>query len=391
MNTKYGIFSDGYLPVMDGVSIAVKNYAYWLNRNAVPTCVITPTFPGYTDKEDFQVIRYFSLPLPMRAPYRMGVPLFDTHISSQILQLQLSLVHAHSPFSSGTMALKLASRNKIPIIATFHSKYRDDFQSIIPNKYLVKHIIKSVVRFYESVDEVWIPQASVADTIREYGYKGKLEVVENGIDIGLTSNINVFRNEAREYFGIKEDILCFLFVGQHIWEKNLKFLLHALKQYDKKPFIAWFVGDGYARNDMENMVSSWNMHGSIKFWGLVNDRDFLKKIYAAADLFLFPSLYDNAPLVIREAAAVQTPSLLLNGSTASEVIENDINGFLGPSDLEGFVKRMDIITSDTKKLKEAGRNASATLCRPWSDILEEVKDRYVAILRRKQEKTYYPV
>lgn len=41
------------------------------------------------------------------------------------------------------------------------------------------------------------------------------------------------------------------------------------------------------------------------------EREILKRYYVAADLFLFPSLYDNAPLVIREAAALGTPSVLI--------------------------------------------------------------------------------
>ena len=49
---------------------------------------------------------------------------------------------------------------------------------------------------------------------------------------------------------------------------------------------------------------------------------------SAADLFLFPSMYDNAPLVVREAAMMGTPSVILKGSTASEVIVDGVNGFL---------------------------------------------------------------
>ncbi len=57
----------------------------------------------------------------------------------------------------------------IPLVATFHSKYRDDFERVIPNKALVDYLVGKVVKFYESVDEVWVPQASVGETLREYG------------------------------------------------------------------------------------------------------------------------------------------------------------------------------------------------------------------------------
>jgi len=40
-----------------------------------------------------------------------------------------------------------------------------------------------VIRFFEKADEVWIPKAAVEETIREYGFKGKVVVVENGNDL----------------------------------------------------------------------------------------------------------------------------------------------------------------------------------------------------------------
>ena len=49
-------------------------------------------------------------------------------------------------------------------------------------KSVVDEQIKRIVDFYYSVDHVWVPQESVAATLREYGYKGPYQVVENGID-----------------------------------------------------------------------------------------------------------------------------------------------------------------------------------------------------------------
>ena len=41
----------------------------------------------------------------------------------------------------------------MPVVATFHSKYRDDFMRAVPNKALVDYLVGKVVRFYEHVDE----------------------------------------------------------------------------------------------------------------------------------------------------------------------------------------------------------------------------------------------
>ncbi len=115
--------------------------------------------------------------------------------------------------------MQVARSQNIPLIATFHSKYRTDIERIISNKYLVDLLIKKIVRFYEMADEVWIPQASVEETLREYGYKGKVEVVNNGSDLTLDASSALLIIETRRRLGIREGESMFLFVGQHIWEK----------------------------------------------------------------------------------------------------------------------------------------------------------------------------
>lgn len=84
-----GLFNECFLPILAGVSITVKNYAYWLNRKVAPTIVVTPKFPNYTDNEEFKVFRYFSGPLPVRKPYRYGLPFFDLNISQNLLEIPL--------------------------------------------------------------------------------------------------------------------------------------------------------------------------------------------------------------------------------------------------------------------------------------------------------------
>ena len=67
--------------------------------------------------------------------------------------------------------------------------------------------------------------------------------------------------------------------------------------------------------------------------------------------FLFPSLYDNAPLVIREAAALGTPSVLIRDSTASEIISDSVNGFLSPNSTEAYSNRIREILCSTAIIK----------------------------------------
>lgn len=136
-----------------------KNYAYWLQKKTGHACVITQTVPLSLLTTNL----FRSIVIPP-SPY-LFVSLTDTDLYvdrgfriNRMYQQSFKLVHAHCPFSSGTVAMKIARRQGIPIVATFHSKYRSDFERIIPNKFVVDLIIKNIMKFYEMADEVWIPK-----------------------------------------------------------------------------------------------------------------------------------------------------------------------------------------------------------------------------------------
>ena len=381
-----GLFNDCFPPIMDGVSLTTQNYAYWLNKKAGNVCVVTPKSPDARDVEEYPVYRYSSIPIPMRKPYRLGFPRIDWPFHARISRVSFELVHAHCPFSSGTLAMQIAKEQHIPIVATFHSKYRADFERAIPSRLLVDYLIRKVIRFYEAADEVWIPQAAVEETLREYGYKGRVEVVDNGNDFAGVPSLESMRREARRELGLCSGEFMFLFVGQHIWEKKLGFLLDALALLPDVPFRMYFVGSGYANDELKQKVAGLELSSKVTFVGSIVEREVLKRYYVATDLFLFPSLYDNAPLVVREAAALGTPSILIKDSTASEIISDSVNGFLSFNSTDAYAGRIREILQAPAVIRQVGEEASRTIARSWEDVAEEVYDRYSRLIKRKENR-----
>ena len=377
-----GFFNDSFPPIMDGVSLTVQNYAYWLNKMHQSVCVVAPKMPNYEDNEPYDVYRYTSLPLLGRKPYRLGFPNIDISFKSEIDHISFGLVHAHCPFTSGLLALHIAKEQKIPLVATFHSKYRDDFERTFHNKRLAKLMLKEIIWFYKKADEVWIPQAAVEETIREYGFKGKVEVMDNGSDFANDLPIEPIKKQARIDLQISDNELVYLFVGQHIWEKNTRLIIESLAMIREMPFKMYFVGTGYAKDDLMQLANELDLMEKIKFVGVIYDRSELMKYYAAADLFLFPSVYDNAPLVVREAAALHTPAILVKGSTAAEKVVDNFNGFLTDNSVLSFASKLRELSADTKLIANVGRNASQTIARSWESVAEEVLDRYKSLMER---------
>lgn len=385
----YGLFNDSFPPILDGVTLTVENYAHWLNERGRTPCVVTPWNPQRNDYE-YSVMRFFSLPIANRKPYRYGYPKLDPFIWRRLRDTQFRIVHAHCPFSTGRLGVYVKKKQNIPLIGTFHSKYRQDLEHSFKHMpWMVDKIMKRILDFFNACDEVWIPQAYVEDTVREYGYKGPLTVVENGNDFASIVKGDLFRykKEAKNRLGFGEDEISLLFVGQHIWEKGLDIIVETLKLLkDKVNFRMNFIGNGYAKGELEKQVNELGLTSRVKINGIITERERLADYYAASDLFLFPSFYDNAPLVVREAAAMGTPSILLRGSTASEVVTDSKNGFLVERNPSSFSSLITSLAADPARRNMVAAEARNSLVRSWEDVVDEVIDRYETIIRNYRKK-----
>lgn len=375
-----GIFNDNFPPILDGVGLTAQNYAYWLHEKGYDVRVITPYAPNaktVISTAPYPINRYISIPIPFRHPYRYGMPYIDIPFMRNWRKMRFELVHAHCPFTTANLAYSAAQSQHIPLVATFHSKYRQDFEHNVKNPKVVDWMVRRIISFFEKADEVWIPLPAVEETLREYGYKGHVEVVENGNDFYTpTPLIEAMRTEMREELGMLPDETMLLFVGQHTWEKNIGFILDALALIKEQPFHLFMVGTGYAVREIRHKISALGLHDRVTLLGNIHDRERLKRIYAASDLFIFPSLYDTCGLVVREAAAMHTPSLMLDGSTAATAITNEVNGFISPNSLKEYAQQIVSLMEHPEILVRVGNKASKTISRSWENVMDEVVLRY---------------
>jgi glycosyltransferase involved in cell wall biosynthesis len=141
-----------------------------------------------------------------------------------------------------------------------------------------------------------------------------------------------------------------------------------------------FVGEGSDIKEIVRTAKQYGIKDRVTFMGVISNREELKKIYAAASLFLFPSTYDNAPLVLREAAAFGVPAVLVRGSTAAENVTDGENGFTCENDVEDFAATVAKVMDDEAARRRAGEGARQTIYRSWESIVDEVYSRYTEIV-----------
>jgi glycosyltransferase involved in cell wall biosynthesis len=381
-------FNDSYFPIMDGVGMTAHSYAHWLNEKHGRSMLIAPKVKDYKDTADYKVYRFKSVLLPGMNPYRIGLPLIDVNFKKKVKKIKFDLLHAHCPFISGQLASKLASKLDVPLVATFHTKYRDDFKKVINNDQFVDFLVKLTLDFYNNADLVWVPNVATGQTLRDYGYHGSFEVMPNGTDMMIPDKAKLLKDRKKglDLIDAGPDEFVMLFVGQHRWEKNVRLIiesLHALKTAGEV-FKMVFVGEGYAAGEMMKLVRQYKLQDDVVFLGVITDRKELQHVYAASDLLVFPSVYDNSPLVLQEAAAFDIPSVVVRGSSSAEGILDGANGFLVENDVVSLANKLIDLKKHQDAIKKAGEGARKSIYHPWEGIVDDVYQRYVELIRAHQ-------
>jgi 1,2-diacylglycerol 3-alpha-glucosyltransferase len=380
---KVGQFSDTFLPVVDGVGRVVSHYAYLMGELCEACYVIAPRQVNLVREGfSFEIVDYRSFPVPRNPQYRAGIPALDLSYRKRLVEIELDIVHAHSPFVAGCEALRIARRRGIPLVATFHSKYYDDFYQTTGSKTLAELGTKYVVNFFAKCDQVWAVSSSTAQVLRDYGYKGPIEIMENGTD--LKEPDPAAAKEAEERFALG-NLPVLLFVGQMNWKKNIRRILEAVSVLVKegRELRLVMAGQGPSEAEIKELASSLRLDDAVIYAGHISDGRILSGLYARADLLVFPSLYDNAPMVVREAAAVGTPALLASGSSAAEVVQDGVNGLLANDTSEEMAARIAWALDHPAELRQIGEAARGTIPKPWKDIVAQALDRYEQLIRSK--------
>ncbi len=376
------LLNDSFPPVIDGVANAVVNYAKNIEAHHGHAVVVTPSVPGAEDKEyDFPVIRYPSIDTRKLVGYVTGYP-FSPETARRLQDERTELLHAHCPVSSAILARELRDVLKTPLVLTYHTKFDIDIAKAIRGKLLQESAIRALVQNVSACDEVWVVSEGAGQNLRSLGYEGEYLVMENGVDVprGRVSDAEI--NDAVKDYDLPIGVPMFLFVGRLMWYKGLRIILDALASLREKgaDFRMVFVGDGADGAEVRAYASELGLDGVCFFTGAISDREKIRAWYSRADLFLFPSTFDTNGLVVREAAASGTATVMVAGSCAAEGVTDGRNGFFIEENAASLAAKLTELCAAPETMARVGENAERELYLSWEDAVARAYERYEIVL-----------
>lgn len=377
--------TDSFLPVSDGAGRVSYAYADALSRRSHECYVIThQKNAGYRGAFPFEILDYMAMPLFNAPQYRTGIAAVDKHYTNRVDAIRFDVIHAHTPGVSGSEALRLADRLRVPLIGTFHPKYCEDLLHATYTDALQGFGRRQIADFYNRCDAVWTANEHGAALLSDYGCTNEITIMENGAATLEADPAAIAAARATYHLS---DAPILLYVGRIDRRADLKPLIEAaaLLQERGVAFQMLFAGMGPDEQPARNLSKRLAVSANVRFLGYIADPHLLNGLYAGASLFLFPQKSVSAGLVIREAAAQETAALITRGNRTTAPITDGVNGLISGGSAKEIADRVQAFLSHPELAGQLGKAARQTIAVPWDTIFDRVEQRYGAQTRREKK------
>ena len=222
---------------------------------------------------------------------------------------------------------------------------------------LVLRLEKKIFENGECKKIIAISEMVKRDILKHYNLpEGRVKVVYNGVDLHRfnPSNAKYFRGELRQKLKISDEEVMILFVGSGFERKGLEYLIKSAQYIKQKNWRLVLVGKGKWKRYL-NFTSKENR---VKITHL-EPVDEIEKIYAAADFFVLPSIYEPFGNANLEALASGLPIITSRNCGVAEIVTPQKEGVIleEPSDSKAMAKAIDYLmgSKNREPMKKSAR------------------------------------
>jgi UDP-glucose:(heptosyl)LPS alpha-1,3-glucosyltransferase len=198
-------------------------------------------------------------------------------------------------------------------------------------------------------------QMLVSEITDMYRYPAdNIDVVRNGVPLDKFRFDPRLQEQSRAKLNLKQDQIAVLFVGSGWERKGLLFAIEALALCKNRKMRLLVAGRGDVRRYKTARLRFWREE-PVHFLGEVAD---LAPVYAAADIFILPTIYDPFSNACLEALASGLPIITTRSNGFSEIIDEGVHGSIvdNPANLVALREAIGF-WSDLSR-REAARSAN---------------------------------
>jgi len=348
---RIGLFTDTYVPEVNGVVTILKMMTRELRREGHEAYVFCPNHP---DRDDFctGVYRFPSLEFIFYKGMRVAIPY---NRSALRLIPSLDIIHSHDPGSIGLLGLWASGRYHIPHVHTYHGLYMD-YRRYLPRVIRpTRGMVKSMSRLLcNRCDAIIAPSYQMKYEMESYGITRPIYALPFGVDEEEFSQ--EIRWNVRATLNLPtEDLL--LYAGRLGVEKNLGFLLRSFRRLlSIRPSVRLIIaGDGPQRQFLERYAMSLGIAQFVTFMGFLQRRDLID-LYKQT-LFVFSSKTETQGLALVEAMMAGAAVVAVGIMGPRDIITSGETGILVGEDENEFARACNRLLQDGNERQRIGMAA----------------------------------
>ena len=396
---RIGIFTDTYVPFINGVTTSVLMLKKALEKKGHTVYIVTVNAENmqYQYEENGKVIRIPGIPTGIY-DYRL-TGIYPVKAIKIIKKWNLDIIHSQTEFGIGTFARIISKQLKIPLVHTYHTMY-EDYVHYITHGYFErssKKIVEYLTLFYcdKTTSELVVPTKKAYELFKQkYKVDRNVYIVPTGIDVEKfyrERNKKISIPKSREKLGIKVDDFVILFVGRIAEEKNIELLLSAMKGLVNKSnkIKLLVVGDGPDLEKYKEYVSKHELTENIIFVGKV-PWDKINEYYMISDVFATASHTETQGLTVIEGMAASLPVVCIDDESFTGTVIHNLNGLIFRNRRE-YKKNIIKLYEDKElfqRLKSQARISAETHSSKY--FAEQILDVY-HIAMKGYDKSNFPI
>lgn len=377
---RISLVTETYYPQVNGVSRTLERLVKHCTTRGDRIQLL---MPRYQDDENSRLpavekVAWGAVHLPFYK--EVGIPLVRTRMVRQALaRFQPDLVHIATEGTLGLAALRAARSLELPVVSSYHTNFSDFLKSYRASA--LEPICWRYLRwFHNRTLATFCPTPSTQQVLEKHGFEN-VGLWGRGVD---SHRFHPGKRDhgLRERYGVGPDQKLLLYVGRVASEKNLDLLMDAWRAVPSRDNgRLLIVGDGPLRPKLEAVGDTYT-----SFTGYLYGEE-LARVYASADLFVFPSLTDTFGNVLLEAMASGLPAIGFDAQGTRDNVRDGITGRvlrdISRQALSNGIR--DLIADDETRRKMARAARTYAEQQNWDDILNGLRDFYLATWQQNTE------
>lgn len=297
-------------------------------------------------------------------------------------EIQPDIIHISTPGLVGFFGRSIAKKINIPIVGTYHTDFPKFIYNNIPIRWVEQLTIHIMRYFYKNFTALFVRSNEYMKITQKHTHlpQEHIHVLQAGIDTSKF-NTNYKSINIWDEYNVPQNHTKALYVGRLTKEKNFPLLLEYWSTYftlsQNKNISLIVVGSGKLN---EEKYASFN----VKFLGEKRG-EALSKIYASADLFLFPSTTDTLGQVAMEAMSSGLSVIVSNkGGPKTLIDQNKPAGYvLDTKNKELWVESIHQLISNPALRKKMANNGISTIQNMGIEkSFESFIDKHIEVLNK---------